>query len=128
MTTPCRVMRLSEDSEGESHFDEVEVEQTLSKFAPPALPFLVSQTESARGYATITIPAGWVGERHPSPHRQICFCWSGALKVTASDGEVQVIEAGKSWLMTDTDGKGHESEVVSSIPFEAVLIFLPSSN
>ena len=54
--------------------------------------------------------------------------WSGALKVTASDGDVRVIEPGMIWLMTDTQGKGHESEVVSSVPFEAVIVFLPNPN
>lgn len=128
MGVSYRVIRLSEDAEGESHFDDFEVAQQLSKFAPPAHPFLVSPAESAAGYATIRIPVGWVGERHPSPHRQICFCWSGALKVTASDGAIQVIEPGKIWLMTDTEGKGHESAVVSDEPFDAVLVFLPQSN
>jgi quercetin dioxygenase-like cupin family protein len=128
MQSKYALVRLSEDASGESHFDEVEVKQSLSQFAPPALPFLVSPTEKASGYAAIKIPVGWVGERHPSPHRQICFCWSGAFKVTASDGEVRVIEPGTIWLMTDTKGKGHRSEVVSSVPFEAVIVFLPDSN
>ena len=69
MPTTYRLLRLNEDGAGESHFDEVEIEQSVSQFAPPALPFLVSATEKASGYATIKIPVGWVGERHPSPHR-----------------------------------------------------------
>src|SRR5262245_52120500 len=73
MPATYRMIRLSEDAAGESHFDEVEVEQSLSQFAPPARPFLVSPTEKASGYATIRIPVGWIGERHPSPHRQMCF-------------------------------------------------------
>jgi hypothetical protein len=128
MAVSYRVIRLREDVAGESHFDDFEVEQQLSEFAPPALPFLVSPAETASGYAVIRIPVGWVGERHPSPHRRICFCWSGALKVTASDGAIRVIEPGKIWLMTDTEGKGHESAVVSDEPFDAALVFLPNSH
>ena len=125
MPPSYRVIRLSEDAAGESHFDSLEVEQTLSQFAPPALPYLVSAIDAASGYSVIRIPVGWLGERHPSPHRQMCFCWAGAVKVTASDGAIRMIEPGTIWLMTDTQGKGHESEVVSAVPFEAVLVFLP---
>jgi quercetin dioxygenase-like cupin family protein len=127
MSASFRVIRLSEDAAGESHFDDYEVNQQLSQFAPPALPFLVSPAETASGYAVIRIPVGWVGERHPSPHRQMCFCWSGVLKVTASDGEVRTIEPGKIWIMSDTGGKGHRSEVVSDEPFEAAIVFLPNA-
>jgi hypothetical protein len=30
--------------------------------------------------------------------------------------------------MTDTEGKGHESAVVSDEPFDAALVFLPNSH
>ena len=128
MTTSYRMIRLSEDAAGESHFDDLEVEQSLTKIAPPALPFLVSPSERASEYSVIRIPVGWVGERHRSPHRQICFCWSGALKVTASDGVIRIVEPGTIWLMSDTTGKGHESEVASTVPFDAALVFLPNSD
>src|SRR5262249_38068702 len=110
------------------HFDELEVSQPLTQFAPPALPFLVSGVERASGYAVIHIPVGWTGERHPSPHRQILFCLSGALKVTASDGTVRIVDTGKVWLMEDTEGKGHESEVASEVPFNAAIVFLSHSD
>jgi quercetin dioxygenase-like cupin family protein len=84
----------------------------------------VSSVEKAAGYAVIRIPVGWIGERHPSPHRQIAFSLSGALKVTASDGTVRTVTAGNVWLMEDTQGRGHESEVASDVPFEAVVILL----
>ena len=128
MGASVNVIRLSEDASGESHFDGFEIERLLSHFAPPARPFHASSVESAAGYVVISIPAGWVGELHRSPHRQILFCLSGALKITASDGDVRVVEAGGAWLMTDTRGKGHKGEVASGRPFEAVIILLGNSN
>jgi quercetin dioxygenase-like cupin family protein len=122
MTATHRVIRLSEDAAGESHFDDFEVILALTDFAPPAPSFLVSAVADAAGYVLVTLPVGWVGELHPSPHRQILFCLSGALKVTASDGASRVIDTGSAWLMTDTEGKGHQSEVVSDKSFEAVII------
>ncbi len=125
MDETISTIRLSEDSDGDSHFDSFNVTCELTKFAPPALPFFVSAVEKASGYVVVRIPVGWVGELHPSPHRQILFCWSGALKVTATDGAVRVVETGTVWLMEDTNGKGHQSAVVSSVPFDAVIILVP---
>ncbi|MGO4564850.1 hypothetical protein AB4Z52_07215 [Rhizobium sp. 2YAF20] len=79
---------------------------------------------SAKGYVAIRIPAGWAGELHRSPHRQILFCLSGALKVTASDNEMRLVEAGSVWQMEDVSGKGHWSEVATPVPFDAVIILL----
>jgi hypothetical protein len=52
------------------------------------------------------------------------FCWSGALRVTATDGSARTVKAGNAWLMGDNHGKGHQSEVVSDVPFDAVIIIL----
>lgn len=123
-----RVYRLSEDKSGESFFDEFELPRTLSNFAPPAVPFYISAIEKAAGYTAIRIPVGWIGELHRSPYRQMLFCCAGALKVTATDGSVRTVKAGDAWLMADNHGKGHQSEVVSEVPFDAVIIILEKSN
>jgi hypothetical protein len=49
---------------------------------------------------------------------------AGALKVTASDGDIRVIKTGDAWLMTDTDGNGYESEVASDTSLDAVIILV----
>ena len=123
-----RVYRLIEDAAGESSFDEFELPRTLQNFAPPAVPFYTSAIEKASGYTAVRIPVGWVGELHRSPYRQMLFCWAGALKVTATDGSVRTVKAGDAWLMADNRGKGHQSEVVSDVPFDAVIIILEKSD
>lgn len=125
MTQPLEIIRLTEDTAGESHFDSVAVERELVPFAPPAVPFFATPAAKAEGYVVIRIPVGWVGELHRSPRYQMLFCWAGALRVTASDGGVRTIAAGDAWLMADNHGKGHASEVVSDVPFDAVIIQLP---
>ncbi|MDE1993944.1 MAG: hypothetical protein KGI75_15685 [Rhizobiaceae bacterium] len=124
MNRAFNVLHLTEDAQGASHFGAFLLPLRESVFAPPAHPFLVSPTMSAKGYVVIRIPAGWVGELHQSPHRQILFCMSGALKVTASDGEVRLVEAGSIWQMEDVTGKGHWSEVPTPVPFEAAIVLL----
>ena len=125
MTEALRVLRLGEDEAGESHFDDFEMPRPLTNFAPPAMPFFVSAVQKATGCVAIRIPVGWIGALHRSPHRQMLFCWGGALKVTATDGSVRTIGPGNVWLMGDNKGKGHKSEVVSEVPFDAVIILLP---
>ena len=119
---------LTEDEAGESHFRTGEIPRALRNFAPPAPPFFVSAMQTASGYVVIRLPVGWVGEAHPSPHRQILFCLAGTLRVTASDGEPRMINTGDAFLMEDTRGKGHRSEVISSEAVEAVIIQLPDGH
>ena len=128
MTESFNVVRLNSDGAGESYFDSYKFLRVLQDFAPPAPPLFVSPFEEASAFAVICLPAGWIGEPHPSPNRQIMFCLSGSLRVTASDGNVRTIEAGNALLMADTWGKGHKSEVISRGPVEAVVIKLPVSN
>ncbi|HVY20929.1 MAG TPA: hypothetical protein VHA70_12755 [Bauldia sp.] len=125
---PVEIERLTEDAAGESHFDSFTVERPLMEFAPPALPFFASSVQPARGFVHVRIPKGWVGAAHPAPQRQICFCLGGALKVTASDGTVRTIGPGDAWQMMDVTGKGHAAEVVSDVPFDAVMVLLPESS
>jgi hypothetical protein len=123
-TAKMHVYRLTENAAGESSFQDAELNRDLNVFAPPAVPFYTSAIEKAAGYTAIRIPVGWVGELHRSPYRQMLFCWAGALKVTATDGSVRTVRAGDAWLMADNHGKGHRSEVVSDVPFDAVIIIL----
>ena len=125
MTVEFQVQRVRTDEAGESHFDAYTVPQTLKDFAPPARPFFVSDVEPATGYLVIHLPVGWVGEPHPSPRRQIVFCLSGSITITASDGEARSFRAGEAYLLEDTWGKGHKAEVTSAIPVHMVLVQLP---
>jgi quercetin dioxygenase-like cupin family protein len=124
MSVEFPVQHLVEDKAGESRFESFAIALDETRFAPPARPFLVSKLRPAKGFVAIRIPVGWVGELHRSPQRQILFCLAGALKVTASDGGVRIVDTGSIWQMEDVTGKGHWSEVSSSVPFDAVIIAL----
>ncbi len=125
MSDTFDVVRLTADQAGESRFHSYQVPLSLQDFAPPAQPQFVSTVEPAVGYVRIRLPIGWIGEAHPSPRKQILFCLSGSMNVTSSTGEVRTIAAGDAWLMGDTSGKGHRTEVVAG-PVEAVIIQLPT--
>jgi quercetin dioxygenase-like cupin family protein len=123
MTDSVRMVRLTADQAGDSRFDEVEAPLVMQEFAPPAAPLLVSASEAASGYVHIRLPAGWIGDAHPSPHRQILFCLKGSMDVFSSAGEKRRISAGDIWVMADTSGMGHRTIVVDG-PVDAVIVRL----
>src|SRR5262249_7074778 len=127
MSTSFSVIQLIEDAEGTSYFGHAETALELRDFAPPARPFYVSATEGASSYVVVRFPAGWMGQLHPSPARQMLFALSGAIKVTAGNGEARSIGPGRALLMGDTRGSGHVTEVVSAGPCDAIIIKLATS-
>ncbi len=121
--------RLWADDAGESHFASEEIALAVQDFAPPAAPFHVSQPRNASRFVVIELPVGWGGdEPHPSPGRQMLFCLSGSMRITASDGETRSVSAGDAVLLADTAGKGHVTIVTSDEPVKAVMIRLPEGD
>jgi hypothetical protein len=117
----ARYVRLYADPAGESHFEEVAVPLATVDFAPPARPMHLSAFSPATRWAFFAIPAGWVGDWHPTPRRQV-FCWlAGEVEITASDGEVRRFPAGTVLLVEDTAGKGHHSRTVAGDTLAAVV-------
>ncbi|MCG6926865.1 MAG: cupin domain-containing protein [Acidobacteria bacterium] len=99
--------RIFEDREEESHFEDVDVEVSLVDFAPPAPPLNLSEPLSAERIILADVPAGWVGDWHPTPRRQFAVVLSGELEVEVSDGEVRRFGPGGVVLLEDVGGKGH---------------------
>jgi hypothetical protein len=125
MAVPVNVRRLRADESGLSRFDTFLIQRELTSFAPPALPFPVSKPIPAARFVVLQLPSGWVGERHPSPARQMLFCLGGEVEVTPGAGDPVRIGPGETWLMEDLTGSGHVTQVVSEAPFEAVVVQLP---
>ena len=120
-----KIARLYADADGESHWDDVEVDFTWQDFAPPAPPLGVTQFVSAKTVGFIQGEVGWVGDWHPAPQRVLAVYLSGELEIEASDGEVRPIGPGTILLAEDTAGKGHRNRVTSSTELEMVFVTLP---
>jgi hypothetical protein len=112
---PLPYVRVYSDAEGESHFADAELSFTLADFAPPAPRISVSEAMAADTVAVISSPAGWHGDWHPAPRRQLMFMLVGELEVRVSDGQVRRLSAGDVFLVEDTVGKGHVSTVVGDV-------------
>jgi len=106
------VARLYTDEAGESHFGEWEWPAVESEFAPPAPPVEVTEPVPAERALMLRIPAGWYGEPHPAPRRQLMVVVRGSVETTASDGETRLFTPGSAILLEDTTGRGHSSRTV----------------
>ena len=120
-------IRIYSDKNGESHFDEIEIELTETNFAPPAPPMHLSEFHPATQYAFCVFPSGWVGDWHPTPAKQLFFVLSGELAGQVSDGEMRHLKSGKAALIEDTKGKGHKSWVVNDEDVVTVVVQVPDN-
>ena len=116
--------RLYETDDGESHFEDVEIDLTLTDYAPPAEPLFLSAATAATQFAFMKAPAGWSSDWHPSSARNLFFVLSGEWEVTASDGKTRRFGVGSVLLVEDTAGKGHSSRVVSETDSLAAMVQL----
>jgi len=112
---------LLEDKNGVSYFEDREAELPLKDFVPPAAPLRISDQLPASGFVFLTLPSGWQGIRHCSPHRQIAAILSGRFRVEAGSGEVREFTAGDLFWMEDTTGKGHLSSAEGDEPATMVI-------
>ena len=117
--------RIYTDSDGESHFEDVNAQLAEADFAPPAPPLAVSSFLAATQFGFVAAPSGWYGDWHPTPRRQVFFVLSGQLEATVSDGEVRRLRAGDVLLVEDTAGKGHVSRTIGAADVITAVVQLP---
>lgn len=117
--------RTYTDPTGMSHFEDVTIELERADFAPPAPPVFLSSYNEAWRYAFCSLPAGWYGDWHPAPQKQLAIILSGQVEVEVSDGEKRSFGPGSIHFMDDTSGKGHITRVVGESDVFTVMIQLP---
>ncbi len=116
--------RLYADEDGESHFEDVDIDLTLTDYAPPAPPLNLSSFAPATQFGFMNAPAGWYSDWHASSGRDLFVVLSGEWEVTASDGETRRFGIGAVLRVEDTTGKGHSSRVVGEFDSLAIMVRL----
>lgn len=125
MSADLSFSRLVPEADGGSRFEPIAIPLTLQQFAPPAQPFSVSPLSPATQCGFLQVPAGWCGERHPSPIRMWIFVLDGEMVFEAGNGDTRTISTGSALLLEDTVGRGHVSRVVSQHPATLAVVRLP---
>lgn len=119
-----RITRIWSDDAGTSHFEDVDIELESTDFAPPAPPLDISTPIPAERTLFCEIPAGWFGDWHPSPRRQLYVGLGGRLEVEVGDGEVRRFGPGDVVLLEDLAGSGHTTRVVGEEHSTCVFVQL----
>ena len=67
--------------------------------------------------------AGSRTDWHPAPRKQYVMVLEGTMEVEAGDGERRTFEAGSVLLVTDIEGRGHRTNVLSEE--DVFLVWVP---
>lgn len=119
--------RLVPTADGGSRFDEIAIAIESRHFAPPAMPFGVSALSAASECGFLDLPAGWIGELHPSPIRMWIIVLQGQMEFEASNGDVRRIAPGSALLLEDTVGRGYLSRVLGTVNATLAAVRLPEA-
>jgi mannose-6-phosphate isomerase-like protein (cupin superfamily) len=120
--------RIYCDDAGDSHFEDVSVKLSPVEFAPPAPPLNLAAPIDSERMILFSVPAGWVGDWHPTPCPQFYIQLSGELEIQVGDGEIRKFSAGSIILVEDTSGKGHVSRNQGNSEVNAVFIQLSAGS
>lgn len=116
--------RIYADSQGETHFDDVEAQFKQLEVVPGKPAIDVTQAMAAQNVVFIRSPAGMSIDFHSAPSRHLLVVITGQWRMTVSDGETRQFGPGQSILVEDTVGRGHLTEVVGSDDFLGFFAWL----
>jgi hypothetical protein len=102
-----KIHRLYADKNGESHFQDVDIE-----YAETTRAGRLSKRLPATGIIFREVQPDYDLDWHPAPRRQYIINLDAGVQITASDGESRRIGAGEVLLVEDTHGKGHLSKAL----------------
>ena len=122
MTEKMTIPRLYTDEAGDSRFDNHAIAMTLHDHAPPAAPFLMTETTAATQYIFFRVSPGWNGGQHVTPNHRLVICLKGASRFIGSAGDTLTLHPGDRMMDMNTTGKGHATEVISEGDVEGIII------
>ncbi len=106
-----KILRLYTGSDGESHFEELEMD-----FKPRGNATETSPVQDATDIVFRSAPPGHVQDWHPAPRRQYVITLSGQGEIEIGDGTIRQFGPGNVMLADDLTGRGHITRSVGSEP------------
>jgi hypothetical protein len=127
-----KYVRLYAGSDGESHFEDVEVPMqamttvtgvSISEWRsqPIGDAFRFNRVEPNSGDPASAASGEW-GPWHPEPRPEFIVWLEGEVEIEIGSGEVRRFGPGKVLLVEDTSGKGHRNRRLST---DMRTIFIP---
>jgi len=121
--TTAQYVRIWADTTGETHFEEVTLDVSVSPAEPGVAELWVTAGVDVDPAHFVTVQAF---DQHPdwhcAPRRQFVVFLDGWVRITVSDGESRTLPAGSVVLVEDLTGKGHVTE---HEPGERRVLLLP---
>ena len=112
-----KVVRIYTGDDGESHFEDVEMDLKTGDFAgsysdPVAVKSVIFRQTSGDYHLDF----------HNAPRRQFVVNLRGSVEIETGLGEKRILGPGDILLAEDTTGRGHISRAVDGEPRESLFI------
>jgi quercetin dioxygenase-like cupin family protein len=117
-----RYWHIYSDSEGVSHFREIDLPFKARSVPGMDDPPAVLPLDSQPGVAFVRLAPGQVEDWHPAPRSVFLIAIQGGSRVTVGDGTVKEFGPGDVVFMDDTTGRGHLTEPIGNVAHVALIV------
>jgi len=111
-----QVVRVYSGSDGESHFEEMEL--PYEKIADAER----TAMQSASGIQFRRVDSGNFQDFHIAPRRQYVITLQGQAEIGLGDGTKRIFNAGDVLLADDLTGRGHTTAAVGAVQRVSIAI------
>jgi hypothetical protein len=111
-----RYTRVFSDSEGETHFEDVDTAGETTRATESDLVGTVSETFPVTGVYFREVVEESTPVPHNAPYPLFIVGLRGTFSIEVSDGRMREFPPGSVVLVTDTQGKGHTTRRVGDEP------------
>jgi len=115
-----RITRLYSDSNGDSHFEDIEI--PLKEAGDIGR---LSDVLPARGVVFREVEPTYDYNFHTAPQKQYIILLDGKIEIETSLGERRIFKAGEVLLVEDITGRGHKTRNLQPIKRRSIFITLP---
>jgi hypothetical protein len=114
------VTRIYSDSNGDSHFEDVEIELKEEGSVGK-----LSDVIPAKGIIFREVEPSYDWNFHTAPQKQYIILLDGEIEIETSLGEIRRFNAGEILLVEDITGKGHKTKIIRPVKRRSIFIPLP---
>ena len=122
MTKKTKITRLYTGDDGQSHFEDIEIEMEDNIVGH------ISKTYGATGIVFRETSESYDYDFHVAPARQYVVNLEGAVEITVGSGEKRVFGTGEVFICEDPPGQGHISRAVNGQVRKSLFVTLDDND